>query len=316
MSMSRLEKKCLMASGGLHAFLLVVLVFGAAFFTAQKNEPPPHMIHLVPPDIIAALDKAGGGNPNIAPSNERLKGETLKPVPKPADPVQTQPKAVTPPPPPPTVKKETPKTEVKKAEPKAVTPVVKEPPKLPTEPVKPRIDLNETVPINRKDSAKTKEREAAEAKAAADAQRRANEKARAQREAALHEMRNALTDASTGIKRGFHNGIQVDVGGPGGAAAASYKTIVQMAYDNAWIVTPELTDKGYVAMIKVTIARDGRIISSRIIKPSDSPLMDRSVQKAMDSVRSEGLPPFPAGMTESEQTFTIEFNLKARSGLG
>jgi len=89
-----------------------------------------------------------------------------------------------------------------------------------------------------------------------------------------------------------------------------------MAYENAWVITPELTDDSFVALIRVTIARSGRIVASRIIRPSGSSTMDRTVQRAMDRVRADGLPPFPSGATDSERSFSIEFNLKSKNRTG
>src|SRR6185503_15035336 len=61
--MTRLHKKCLIASTGTHAFLALLLVFGAAFFVAQEHPIPHSKLHLVPPGDIE-ITLAGGGKPN------------------------------------------------------------------------------------------------------------------------------------------------------------------------------------------------------------------------------------------------------------
>jgi TonB family protein len=305
--MSRLEKKCLMASGGMHGFLVLLFVFGSAFFTAQKLLPPP-MLNVVPTRLVDAALAGGGGNPNLAPTADRIKGDTLNPVRPPEPPKQqTPPKREDPP----VQRPEPPKVETPKA--------VKPPPKQPVkEAVTPADEPKRSIIKELKsiDHAETKQQKAKEEAEAREAARKAAN-ARAQKAAALSaELQKALTGSLGRIKTGFNDGVAVDVGGPGGEAFADYKMFVQMAYDNAWIVTPELTDESYVAMIRVTIARSGRIIASRIINPSGSSTMDRTVQKAMDRVRADGLPPFPSGATDSERSFTIEFNLKSKSRTG
>ncbi len=325
--MSRLERKCIVASCCLHGFLVVLVLFGSAFFTARKTDPPIKMLNVIPSQLIDEALSGGGGNPKLAQTDERIKGDTMKPVPKPAPPAPEPPKAH-----PPEAKSE-PKVEPAPPEPPKVKPVrnvetlpkvktVKDPPKLKAdEPAKPRIDITaELKPIKAVDSDKEKKRAKEEAEAAERAAEARAAKARADRARKIAQLSDAMQREFGGslnnLRQGFKGGTAVDVGGPGGAAFANYKQFVQMAYDNAWVVTPELTDQDFVALIKVTVSRTGRILSSRIVKPSGSSTMDRTVQKAMDEVRSEGLPPFPNGATDTERTVTIEFNLKSKSRLG
>lgn len=346
--MNRMEKKCLIASGVMHGSLLLLVVFGSAFFTV-KNEPPVRMLNVIPSRLIDEALAGGGGNPKLPRTDELIKGDTMQPSGAPAAVAPTAPTApqppktsVEPPPPEPPPRSE-PKTEarketktepVKKVElppknPKTPKTSLKEPvtPKVEDSP-KPRVDLKELVPISRTDTAKRKREQEEE-----DARQREQERVAAQRAAqraaaakaaqARRELAEAFSNigsevsrGQSNLKTGFKGGTAVDVGGPGGEAFGSYKMYVQMAYENAWIVVPELTDQDFIAVIKVTVARDGRITASRIFKPSGSATMDRTVRKAMDQVRNDGLPPFPEGAKDTERTFTIEFNLKAKSRLG
>ena len=311
--MSRLEKKCLMASGGMHGFLVLLLVFGSAFFTAEKPHTLP-VLNVVPTRLVDAALAGGGGNPNLAPTQDRIKGDTLNPVTPPSQPdppKQQPPKREDPP----VQRPEPPKAETpKKADPVKPLPkqaVVKEPVKPADEPK--RSIVSELKTIDHSDAKKEKAKEEAEAREAA--RKAAN--ARAQKAAQLSaELQKALSGSLDRMKTGFNDGVAVDVGGPGGEAFADYKMFVQMAYENAWVITPELTDDSFVALIRVTIARSGRIVASRIIRPSGSSTMDRTVQRAMDRVRVDGLPPFPSGATDSERSFTIEFNLKSKNRTG
>jgi TonB family protein len=104
------------------------------------------------------------------------------------------------------------------------------------------------------------------------------------------------------------------VGGPGGEAYANYASLVQAAYEDAWQIIQDLTDDDEIAVVRVTITRDGRVVGARITERSKSASMNRSVQRALDAVKK--LPPFPEFIKEPERSFTIEFNLKTKRLLG
>src|SRR5215204_1760335 len=116
--MGRLQKKCFIASCGMHIVLFLVVLFGTAFFTPEKPKPV-ETLRMVPSPILDNVLAGGGGNPNIARTEEKIKGDTLDPVPP-------KPQPVKPEPPKPKVE---PKPEVAKAEPKTAQPTTK--PKAP-----------------------------------------------------------------------------------------------------------------------------------------------------------------------------------------
>jgi colicin import membrane protein len=305
--MNRLQKKCLIASASVHGFALLLLVFGAAFFVEKEKPQSFSKLQFVPSKFVESALAGGGGNPNIAPTDDVQKGQTLAPQPTPTPPPVEQAK--------PKPKPPEPKPEPPKPEPPPV--VKKQPPPKPVEPVKPkvaekvpppkpRIDLSELKPVNKTD--KAKEKAEAEAKAAKEEARRQAAAA----DAARKRLAQQLSKTADALQRGFSSGTKVDVGGPGGEAYANYGALVQMAYENAWQILPDLNDDDAITVVRVTIARDGRVIASRIIRKSTSSTMDKSVQGALNRVKSQGLPPFPDFIQESERSFTIEFNLKAR----
>jgi TonB family protein len=311
--MNRFQKKCLIASAGFHGFLLLLLVFGSAFFVS-KEKPPPPPLNVVPTRWIEDALAGGGGNPDKPRTDERQKGETLLPQPDAA------PAAVAPPKPRPTPPEpKPPKPEVRKTEPKKPdlpTPKptkVVEPPKPVEKPpeAKPRIDLNsELQPIARTDKDKQKARKEAEAREAAREAARQQRIADAQRQ----KIAQRIDRATEAMQRGFNGGTQVEVGGPGGEAYANYGSLVRDAYDDAWQILPDLADDDEVATVRVTIARDGRVVGARFVGRSKSASMNRSVQRALDAVKR--LPPFPDFIKEPERSFTIEFNLKAKRLVG
>ena len=110
--MNRFQKKMLLASAGLHGFLVLLFLFGSAFFVS-KEKPATQRLNVVPTRLIEDALAGGGGNPNLARTEDRQKGETLLPQPAaatPPQPVAPQPKPQQPQPPP--------KLETRQTEPK------------------------------------------------------------------------------------------------------------------------------------------------------------------------------------------------------
>ena len=94
-----------------------------------------------------------------------------------------------------------------------------------------------------------------------------------------------------------------------------YKLYVRNAYYNAWLVPGELTGVVRPVEVRVTIGRDGRVLSARITRRAANAKLDASVQRALKRVKHIGHP-FPAGAREKQRTFIIDFDLRARRGVG
>jgi len=326
MNMNRLQKKCLLASSGLHGFLLLLLVFGSAFFISKEKPVSNQRINVVPTRLIEDALAGGGGNPNLPRTDDRQKGDTLVPQPAvvtpPPQPVQPAPQPAQPLPPPP--KPETKRTETKKPDLPAPTPKTLKPvkpvevakpkalEKVPEE--KPRIDLNDLVPVARTQADKRKAQQEAEARETARQQAAATAAANAARE----KLARQIDEANKRLRAGFSGDTKVEVGGPGGEAYANYGALVQTAYEDAWEAAlrfvNDLNDDDAVAVVRVTIARDGRVIGARIVERSGRAAVNSAVQRALDSVKR--LPPFPDFINDSERSFKINFNLKAKKLLG
>ena len=56
--MERLQKRCLIASGSMHAFLVLLLVLSSAFFVPKKEKFVVAPLKLVPTRLV---DGPGGG---------------------------------------------------------------------------------------------------------------------------------------------------------------------------------------------------------------------------------------------------------------
>src|SRR5256885_13198866 len=84
--MDRLQKKCLVGSTCMHAFLAFVLVIGSAFFVNKERAQIVPKVRIVPTRLIDAALAGGGGNPKVAPSEDQQKGDTVKPLAPPPEP--------------------------------------------------------------------------------------------------------------------------------------------------------------------------------------------------------------------------------------
>src|SRR4051812_8644359 len=106
-NMDKTVKRCLVASAATHLFLIVVLVVGAAFFVQTEKPIPTERLRFRPSSLIEAALAGGGGNPNIAHTDDVQKGvaHPLAPPVEKTVPPKQQTKLVTPTPPPPTREK-------------------------------------------------------------------------------------------------------------------------------------------------------------------------------------------------------------------
>src|SRR4051812_22492969 len=92
--MDRVQKRCFIGSLGLHGFLLLIFLFGSAFFPARKPDidTTPTIKILQLPDVLTDGKTGGGGNPLQPVTNEQKKGDpnaAIKPTPPaPQPPVQ------------------------------------------------------------------------------------------------------------------------------------------------------------------------------------------------------------------------------------
>jgi colicin import membrane protein len=298
--MSRLEKKCVIASAAMHGLLLVIALVGPAFLSSRKDAVDLPLLDVIPSKLVdAAL--SGGGNPNAKPPPPAEKIQQQQPsVQQPISPrvePQTAPKPVEPKPQP-VRNPETLRQEVK------VTRDVPEktaPPKREIKVSKQVVKLSDD---DEKDAkARAQEEAKARAKAEADARRRATQQALAR-----------VNGASRSLSENLSSGTTIDMPGPGGEAYANYTQVVKSIYDHAWIDPQEVSDEQAVVQVKVVIARDGKVISDVIIKKSGNAALDKSVQNALDRV--DFIAPFPEGAKDSQRTFIINFNLKAKRLLG
>ena len=288
--MNRSQKKCLVASVATHALLLTILIFGPAFLVSHDKMTDMPVLDVIPSKLI---DEAafGGGNPKAQPPPPAPQPALAKPEPEPVPP-QPQPK------PPEPVKQPTPEPvkEIKHSEESAEA---NEKPSL--KPLKHKIEIS-TELVKRKPNS-TSKKTTTSSDAEAQAEKRAKEAARMAFNRAVRSLRDGLSSSTT-----------VDPPGPGGEAYANYAQVVKSIYEHAWIAPEDATDNDGTTKASVTIARDGTVISARVIRSSGDSAVDRSVERTLERVKFVAV--FPEGAKEARRTFTINFNLKAKRLLG
>jgi TonB family protein len=286
--MNRLQKKCVIATVGFHLLLLAILIIGPAFVNPNSKPDETRVLDVIPANLIDAAMNSGVRNAAPPPPAPVVAPQPQVPPP--------QPQPTVPPPPPKPVEptpsltervkklfKPEPKPETK---PERVEPSPKPTPRPATEPHKIQPNLTPVVrtsPANHTSRVKPD-----------------NSRTAAQ----------ALNNAIKTLKNNLAPAMTVDMPGDSSVAYANYASVVKSVYEQAWIPPNDTTSDDANTKVKVTIARDGTVISARIIEPSGNAATDDSVQRTLDRVKS--IAPFPDDSTDKERTYTINFNLKAK----
>ncbi|MGD0743750.1 MAG: TonB family protein [Verrucomicrobiota bacterium] len=273
--MNRLQKKCAMVTVGIHLLLVVILIVGPGFFAPKPKADDLQILDVIPANLIDAAVNSGVRNAQPPPPAPVV----TPPVPTPPAPTPV----VTPPAPPKVVTPEPIKEIVK-----ALTPEPK-----PVE--KPKIQIStqlvtRTAPKNPTANP-------------ADDSRRQQQLRQQAFQNAIRSLRNNLASTMT-----------IDMPGNSSVAYANYASVVKSVYEQAWVPPDNAQNDDANVKVTVTIARDGTVISARVLAPSGDTGVDVSVQRTLDRVTF--IAPFPEGTTEKERTYFINFNLKAKRALG
>lgn len=290
--MNRLQKKCFIATAGFHLLLLVILFVGPAFFSPKPKVDDSQVLDVIPANLIDAAFSSG------------VKGAT----PPPPTPVFTPPQPVqppvTPPPAPKPVVQPPPNpapTLVERVE-KMFTPEPVKPAKPDPTPVvkpaadKPKIKVNLTPTVRTVPNTSVKT-------------------AKPPKPDNSHNPVNPVNSALTTLRKNLSSATTIDVvSGNNDAAYASYDAAVKSIYERTWLPPTSAENDDANAKVSVTIASDGTVLSARVITPSGDSDVDATVQRTLNRVMF--IAPFPAGTTDKERTYIINFNLKAKRMLG
>lgn len=274
--MTRLLKKCIFLSIGLHVLVAALLIAVAAFFITKPEKVAP-TLSMIAPEVLDNLL-----NPQSAPVQPRVtptppqppvqRNRTPEPpTPRPPNKVAPVP---TPTPPKPLPKKPSP---TKKTTPPKSTPAKK----------RPAIKINASTKTVNGGGSTSRSPVAPPIRPSVNT------------EGLRKTVKNLRTQLSAGIK--------VNVSGANAAAFTSYAQYVVSVYRRTWEpLIPKTLARSRVAVVSVTVDRTGKVLSARVVRKTGDAALDRSVQSALDRVRSIGKP-FPSGSNDSKRTFTLDF---------
>ena len=266
--MSRLLKKCLFLSIGLHILLAAALLICTAFFVAKPEKIMP-TLSMIAPDVLDNLL-----NPQPVSTPKKNPNPPVRRIVTP-----TPPKKVTPTPP------------------RKVTPKKKQSPAL--KPTKSKV-----TPKPKRKTIKIAQNTQTSKGATGRPKKNTHPKTppvSAKQLNTIKSMRNQLSAA-----------INVNVAGTNAAAFTSYANFVVGVYRRTWEpLIPSGLARSRITKVSVTIRRDGRVLSARIIRKTGDAALDRSVQRALDRVKTIGKS-FPSGSKDSQRTFTLDFTPRIR----
>jgi TonB family protein len=281
--MNRLQKKCVIATAGFHLLLLVILFVGPAFFSEKPKLDDTPVLELISANTVDAATtgvKSAQQPPAPAPAVAQSQSQPTPPAPKP---VVQQP-APTPTPQPSLAEKLE-----KFFTPAPVTPDLTPVEKTkPVEPHTPKVNLKLTTHTVHKNNSTP--------------------------EATTSDNSRELKSELAALRKNLSSSTAVEMPGESSASASNYKQVVQSIYTQAW--TPPDNTASDDANVKaiVTIASDGTVISAQIKTPSGDDSVDESVRRTLDRVTF--IRPFPAGSTDKQRSYIINFNLKSKRMLG
>jgi TonB family protein len=265
--MNRLQKKCVIATAGFHLLLLVILFVGPAFFNPKPKVDDSQVLDVIPANLIDAAFNSAVKGAQPPPPTPIVTPPQQQPTPTPP-----APKPIVQPTPVPQPTLLTRLETIFKPEPAKPVPTE-------IQPHTPKVDLHLVTRDAPKNSTMTKPKDNS----------------------------RALKNLAEQLKHNLSSPTEVNLPGESSAAYASYANVVRSVYYQAWTTLPDnIIDANESVTVSVTIASDGTVISSHIVKSSGDANLDASVQRTLDRVAF--VAPFPANMTEKEWTRSISFS--------
>ena len=299
--MNRLQTKCMILSLGLHGLLAMILLASAGF----SSHPPQtdlQILTMIPANMVDRPGSGGGAtvvnlapqppaqpraqpHPQPQPQRQTVHAETVERVPTPT------PKPV----------REIKRPETEEPVDAGLDPAPKTHKRSSQHVIRPSYtQANATAKEKKTD--KSRSSETSESSARAEARR-------------LKDIQSSLAQLAAGVRSSGSPNTSVALDGIGGGEAfAAYRDVVASYYYRAWITPDNSVNRLSTPEAKVTIARDGSIISAELVRPSGDSALDRSVERVLRDVIK--LPPFPASTRDTQRTFVIRFNLEAKEMSG
>lgn len=286
MNVSRLQKKCVISTAAIHLLLLTILIFGPAFFNREPKQDNSILTDI--PSII--LDNALNSGVRDAQS----------PPPQPA-PAPIPQSLLQPPPPLPT-----PEPRVVQPPQPAPTPspsllaqfekMFKQPKPEPTPTVTPNLKPVDRTEKSHDDNIKVvlKKVKRTQTSKTSNPDNNSNTKE------INSEVRN--------LEKNLSSGTKIDMPGTGTQASASYDAVLRSIYLHAVVANlpAQVAHNDEHTLVRVTISRDGTVVSSTITSSSGDSAWDNAVQRTLDQVTF--VHEFPESWTEQQRTFSLDFN--------
>jgi TonB family protein len=284
--MNRLQKKCVIATAGIHLLLLLVLLFGSAFFSPRPKPDETQLLDVIPSATVETALNSGVRQATPPAPAPPTSAPAIVPPPQPILPTPAV-QPVTPPPPPNAV---TPPPTLAERLEKVFAPEPK--------PVKPVPDKPEPKPHQIQVNTQLVARVAPKVSVTPD---------NSQQTARL------LNNTIKNLRNNLSSPTEVTLRGDSTVAYANYDSVVKSIYDRAWTLPDSIANDDENVKVTVTIASDGTVISAHIIERAGDAPVDASVQRTLDRVTF--IAPFPDGATDKERSYTINFNPKAKRTL-
>jgi len=242
--MNRLQKKCFIATAGIHLLLLLILVVGPGFFAPKPKADNLQVLDVIPANLIDAAFSSGVRNAQPPPPAPMV----MPPQPAPPPP---QP-AVTPP-----------KPEI----PEPVKEIAKELTSEPKRAEKPKIQIN-TQPVMRNPPKNT----------TANTRDDSRRQQQLQQQAFQNAVRSLKANFKSGVTIDMPGNGSVSYASYDAVVKSVYERTLNSFLPNTIANDNENTK------VSVTIANDGTVISARITAPSGDPVWDAAVQHTLDRV--------------------------------
>ena len=275
--MSRLLKKCIFLSIGLHVLVAALLIAAAVFFIAKPDKVQP-TLSMIAPEVLDNILNPKPTKPSPVKPAPTVRRNVVPQPPKPVQPNKVVP---------------TPPRKVKN------TPVPKKPAPLPkvTKSTRPKRPSSKNIRI-----------ETSTKNVGSNAPKPVTTPVPTRPKVDSSK----LTGRVKSLRSQLSAAIKVNVSGANAAAFTSYAQYVVSVYRRTWQpLIPKNLTRSRVAVVEVTIDRTGRVLSSRITRKTGDAALDRSVQSALDRVKTIGKD-FPAGSKDSKRTFTLDFTPRIR----
>ena len=292
MSRNRLQKKCFIVSLGMHLLLLLVVVFGVAFATTRKKEEPVKYLSISLFREPVPQKARHPSQPRVEPHQARripVRQPVRRAVQPPAPQKQVTPQKTTPP---------------RKAKPK---PKKTTPKKTPT----PRKATKKTAPRS-KPKPKSKRPKIPKINISSTVVNKSSSSSKTSRSTPPKTVKvvSVNPNAAKNLKNKLSTTVRAVTFRPGSSSYSNYKEWVRQKYQGTWN-NGRLPSQRYrqIVTVRVTVLRSGKVASARILRRSGQAPLDASVQGTLNVVKSIGRA-FPSGVTESRQTFTIDFQMR------